>query len=401
MSLWQSRTPGPGLCTDDRASGKAEARRVPPLSPSLIYLIKISGNSQSSGISTEAATPKARGEPNVQQAMSGAGVEVMPPGATGSPGQQEPLPQGLELGWGHGAGWARAAFCPPRVPGPPSSSPHQPAPSSSTPGPDSPASDERRGRQQHARRAARARNVSPTGLAKIPQKSAAGWSSRSAESESQDSQGWGAVRTPWDGAVLAPVPAPAGARPGPPEALLPQVLPWAGFMARSMANPSKMGIWPLLATLLPPPGPGAAVWQNPAHSDPVFVLPPERGRCHLTELVSSSSSWEEAQEHGIQRLNTTREHVQNQLQTANRSFLRARSPFHVPGTLWQCPSPARLPPWGPRGHREQQCLAPAQRCQPGWGGVGGFLLSSQPGPCLELGIAGAGSGAGPWARSWR
>lgn len=92
---------------------KGEARCVPPLSPSLIYLIKISGNSQSSGISTEAAMPKARREPNVQRVMSGAGVEVMPPGATGSPGQQEPLPRGLELGWGHGAGWARAAFCPP------------------------------------------------------------------------------------------------------------------------------------------------------------------------------------------------------------------------------------------------------------------------------------------------
>lgn len=130
------------------------------------------------------------------------------------------------------------------------------------------------------------------------------------------------------------------------------------------------------------------------------LLPPHRALPAELELVSSSSSWEEAHKHGIQRLITTREHVQNQLQTANRSFLRACSPFHIPGTLWQCLSPARLPPGTP-GNKGTPGAAmpgsstalPARR--------GGSVLSSLPGSRSELGITGAGSGAGPRAQSWR
>lgn len=275
---------------------KGEARRVPPLSPGLIYLIKISGNSQGSGISTEAATPKAHGEPNVQRVTSGAGAEAMPPGATGSAGQWEPLPQGLELGWGHGAGWARAAFCPPGVgeagPGPPRL-PHANRP----PPPPPPALIHRPLMRGGGGSSAHAALPGPGTLhrrdsQKFPKNQLLA-GARAALSQSHRTAGGGAVRTPWDGAILAPSPAPAGTQPGPPgppEALLAQVLPGAGFVGRSMANPSSNGD---LASPRhpPPPWPGAAVWPNPAHSGPVFVLlPGERGRCHLTERSQPSSS---------------------------------------------------------------------------------------------------------------
>lgn len=118
------------------------------------------------------------------------------------------------------------------------------------------------------------------------------------------------MRTPWDGAVLAPIPAPEGARPGPPEALLPQVLPWAGFMARSMANPSKMGIWPLLATLLAPPGqelpsgrtqrtqtPFLFSLQNGAAATSPSAPSRARARLQLLQLGGSSRAWHPKAEH--------------------------------------------------------------------------------------------------------